>query len=161
MDHQDHDKVFFANFGAVMAVLFGIFFICIIAASMISSQDEVDPAAIALIEERIKPVAQVVTDPAALVKVSTAGASAREPLTGEQLNTQLCAGCHAAGVLGAPKDGDRAAWSQRLDAAGGVDGLVASVVNGKGAMPPKAGDPSLSEDEIRAAVQQLLEDAGI
>lgn len=161
MDHKDHDKVFFANFGAVMAVLFGIFFICIIAASLISSEDELDPAAVALVEERIKPVGQVVTDPAALVKVSAAGAAKREPLTGEQLNAQLCAGCHMAGVLGAPKTGDAAAWSQRKQAAGGIDGLVNAVVSGKGAMPPKAGDASLTEDEIRAAVELLLKEAGV
>ncbi|MES0873188.1 c-type cytochrome [Sinimarinibacterium thermocellulolyticum] len=160
MDHKDHDKVFFANFGAVMAVLFGIFFVCIIAASWISGDEQMSPAAIALVEERIRPVGKVITDPAALVKVSASAAS-RAPYTGEQLNAQLCAGCHAAGVLGAPKDGDRAAWSQRLGAAGGIDGLVASVVNGKGAMPPKAGDASLSEDEIRAAVEHLLKDAGL
>lgn len=161
MDHKDHDKVFFANFGVVMAALFGIFFICIIAASMISSEDEPDPAAIALVDERTRPVAQVVTDPQALLKVSAAAATQRAPLTGEQLNSQLCAGCHMAGVLGAPKSGDRAAWSARRDAAGGIDGLVSAVVNGKGAMPPKAGDPSLSEDEIRGAVEFMLKEAGV
>ena len=160
MDHKDHDKVFFTTFSAVMAVLFGIFFICIIAASMISGNDEPDPAAIALVDERTQPVAKVVTDPAALVKVSAA-ATERAPLTGEQLNAQLCSGCHNAGVLGAPKTGDKAAWSAVQSAAGGVDGLVRSVVSGKGAMPPKAGDPSLSEDEIRAAVELLLKQAGV
>lgn len=161
MDHKDHDKVFFANFGAVMAVLFGIFFICIFAASWISNEDEVDPAAVALVEERIQPVAQVITDPEALLKVSAAGAAKREPYTGDQLDAQLCAGCHVAGVLGAPKEGDRAAWSQRMQAAGGIDGLIDSVVNGKGAMPPKAGDPSLTEDEIRGAVEFMLKKAGV
>jgi cytochrome c5 len=160
VDHKDHDKVFFTNFSTVMTVLFGIFFICIIAASMISGRDEPDPAAVALVEERIKPVAKVVTDPAALVKVS-ATAATREPLSGEQLNSQLCAGCHNAGVLGAPKTGDKAAWAAAQSAAGGLDGLVRSVVNGKGAMPPKAGDTSLTEDEIRAAVEVLLKKAGV
>ena len=94
------------------------------------------------------------------VKVSAAAAQ-REPLSGAQLNTQLCAGCHSAGVLGAPKTGDGAAWAQRRDAAGVIDGLVSAVINGKGAMPPKAGDPSLSEDEIRGAVEFMLKEAGI
>jgi cytochrome c5 len=160
VDHKDHDKVFFTNFSAVMTVLFGIFFICIIAASMISGREEPDPAAIALVDERTKPVARVVTDPAALVKISAAAVQ-RAPLSGEQLNAQLCAGCHNAGVLGAPKTGDKAAWAAKQSAAGGLDGLVRSVVNGKGAMPPKAGDPSLSEDEIRAAVEYLLQQSGV
>lgn len=161
MDHKDHDKVFFANFGAVMAVLLGIFFICIIAASLISDDDEADPAKIALVEGRIQPIAQVITDPEALLKVSAAGAAKREPYTGEQLDAQLCAGCHLAGVLGAPKEDDRAAWSQRMQAAGGIDGLINAVVNGKGAMPPKAGDQSLTEDEIRGAVEYMLKKAGV
>ncbi|MCV5950370.1 c-type cytochrome, partial [Escherichia coli] len=51
------------------------------------------------------------------------------------LYQQACAVCHAAGVAGAPKLGDKAAWGARL--ASGVDGLTASVIKGKGAMPPK------------------------
>lgn len=160
MDHKDHDKVFFANFGAVMAGLFGIFFVCIVAASILASEDEPKPEAIALIHERVTPVGTVITDPAALVKVSAA-AVAREPYTGEQVNAQLCAGCHAAGVLGAPKTGDKATWNTRLSTEGGLDGLVDYAIKGKGAMPPKGGDASLSDDEVRAAVEFMLKQSGI
>jgi cytochrome c5 len=161
VEHKDQDKVFFANLGMVMAGLFGIFFICVIAASLISDDDDVvDPQALAQIEERIKPVGKVVTDPAALLKVSAA-APARAPMTGEQVNAKLCTGCHGAGVLGAPKIGDKAAWAARASAAGGLDGLVASATKGKNAMPPKGGDASLSEDEVRGAVQYLMKQAGI
>ncbi len=58
--------------------------------------------------------------------------------------------CHAAGVAGAPKFGDKAAWAPRLGA--GVDGLTASVIKGKGAMPPKGGSGA-SDAEIKAAVE--------
>ncbi len=58
--------------------------------------------------------------------------------------------CHAAGVAGAPKFGDKAAWAPRL--ALGVDGLTASVIKGKGAMPPKGGSGA-SDAEIKAAVE--------
>lgn len=161
MEHKDHDKVFFSNFGKVMAGLFGIFFICVIAATLISGDDEkVDPAAVAQIGERIKPVAKVVTDPAALLKVAAA-APARAPMTGEQVNAKMCAGCHGAGVLGAPKTGDKADWAARASAAGGLDGLVASATKGKNAMPPKGGDASLSDEEVRAAVEYLTKQAGI
>jgi len=161
VDHKQQDKEFFANFGKVMAFLFGIFFICIFAASFISGDDEAPNAqALALIEERIKPVGSAVTDPSALVKVSSAAAK-REPLTGEQVNTKLCNSCHGAGVLGAPKIGDKAAWAQRMSAAGGLDGLVSSAIQGKAAMPPKGGDPTLSDDEVRAAVEHMLEQTGV
>ncbi len=160
MDQNGHDKTFFANFGMVMAGLFGFFFICIVAARLLVSDKQEDPAALARVEERIKPVGTVITDPAALVKVAAA-APAREPMTGEQVNTKLCAGCHMAGVLAAPKTGDAAAWSARKSAAGGLDGLVNAALHGKNAMPPKGGDPSLSDDEIRAAVEYLLKQAGV
>ena len=60
--------------------------------------------------------------------------------------------CHAAGVAGAPKFGDKAAWAPRL--ALGVDGLTASVIKGKNAMPPKGGS-SASDAEIKAAVEYM------
>jgi cytochrome c5 len=160
VDHKQQDKEFFANFGKVMAVLFGIFFICIFAASLISDDETPNAQALAMIEERIKPVGSAVTDPSALVKVS-ATAAKREPLTGEQVDARLCSSCHGAGVLGAPKTGDKAAWAQRLSAAGGIDGLVSSAIQGKAAMPPKGGDPSLSDEEVRAAVEHMLKQTGV
>ena len=65
------------------------------------------------------------------------------------------------GVLGAPKEGDTAAWQARLSAAGGVDGLVASVINGKNAMPPRGGNHDLSDEEVKAGVQQMLKLSGL
>jgi cytochrome c5 len=78
-------------------------------------------------------------------------------VNGEALYKQACTVCHAAGVAGAPKTGDKAAWAPR--AALGVDALTASVIKGKGAMPPKGGAMSASDAEIKAAVQYLLDTA--
>lgn len=78
-------------------------------------------------------------------------------VNGEALYKQACTVCHAAGVAGAPKTGDKAAWTPR--AALGVDALTASVIKGKGAMPPKGGAMSASDAEIKAAVQYLLDTA--
>ncbi|MDP3834286.1 MAG: c-type cytochrome [Hydrogenophaga sp.] len=72
---------------------------------------------------------------------------------GEALYKQACAVCHVAGVAGAPKFGDKAAWAARVGT--GLDGLTASVIKGKGAMPPKGGSAA-SEAEIKAAVQYML-----
>jgi cytochrome c5 len=69
------------------------------------------------------------------------------------LYTQICQACHAAGVAGAPKLGDKAAWTPRL--ALGVDGLTASVIKGKNAMPPKGGSTA-SEAEIKAVVVYMV-----
>lgn len=73
---------------------------------------------------------------------------------GKAVYDKTCTVCHAAGVAGAPKLGDKAAWAPRV--ATGKDALVASVVKGKGAMPPKAGNAALTEDEIKAAIDFMV-----
>lgn len=75
---------------------------------------------------------------------------------GEALYKQSCTVCHAAGVAGAPKSGDKAAWAPRI--AQGIDALTASAIKGKGAMPPKGGSAA-SDAEIRAAVQFMVDAA--
>ena len=69
------------------------------------------------------------------------------------LYAQACAVCHAAGVANAPKLGDKAAWAPRL--ALGVDGLTASAVKGKGAMPPKGGTAA-SDADIKTVVAYMV-----
>ncbi|MHB1084980.1 MAG: c-type cytochrome [Thiobacillus sp.] len=72
---------------------------------------------------------------------------------GQQIYRQSCAFCHDKGVAGAPKIGDAAAWGPRL--AQGMDALYASSLRGKGAMPGKGGNPSLADDDVKAAVDYL------
>lgn len=72
---------------------------------------------------------------------------------GKAVYEKSCVACHAAGVANAPKLGDKAAWAPRV--ATGKDALLASVLKGKGAMPPKAGT-ALKDDEIAAAVDYML-----
>jgi cytochrome c5 len=67
---------------------------------------------------------------------------------------KVCTVCHTAGVANAPKPGDKAAWAPRIKT--GMDALLQSVIKGKGAMPPKAGNPSLSDAEIRAAIEYMV-----
>ncbi|QIM47680.1 cytochrome c5 family protein [Pusillimonas sp. DMV24BSW_D] len=73
---------------------------------------------------------------------------------GEKLYNTVCLACHAAGVAGAPKLGDKAAWEPRI--AQGLDAMVNTVISGKGAMPPKGGAVQASDAEIRAAVQFMV-----
>jgi cytochrome c5 len=69
------------------------------------------------------------------------------------LYNQVCSACHATGVAGAPKVGDKAAWTPR--AGQGVDALTASAIKGKGAMPPKGGS-SASDAEIKGVVAYMV-----
>ena len=74
---------------------------------------------------------------------------------GAKVYAMGCNACHAAGVAGAPKFGDKAAWAARSKA--GVDALVASVIKGKGAMPPKGAVGQAPADaDLRAAVEYML-----
>lgn len=70
---------------------------------------------------------------------------------GKEVYNKSCAACHAAL---SPKLGDKAAWEPRLKQ--GNDALVAAVVKGKGAMPAKGGNASLSEADIKVAVDYMV-----
>ena len=84
--------------------------------------------------------------PAAALKVAAAN-------NGEALYKQVCTACHAAGVAGAPISGDKAAWAPRIKT--GIVAMTASVIKGKGAMPPKGGSAA-SDAEIRATVEYMV-----
>lgn len=67
--------------------------------------------------------------------------------------TQLCSVCHISGVAGSPKLGDKAVWAPRI--AQGIDALTATVIAGKGAMPPRGGSTA-TDAEIRTAVAYMV-----
>ena len=70
---------------------------------------------------------------------------------------EACSACHITGAAGAPKLEDKAAWKPRI--AQGKDALYASVLKGKGAMPPKGGRADLSDDVVKAAVDYMVSQA--
>lgn len=76
---------------------------------------------------------------------------------GKAVYNATCFACHKTGVAGAPLFGDKALWAPRI--ATGMDALISSVINGKGAMPPKGGNTSLSDDDVKAAVAYMVEQA--
>ncbi len=65
-----------------------------------------------------------------------------------------CAACHATGAGGAPRTGTAAEWSARIDA--GINALYANAIKGKGAMPPKGGNASLTDAQVMAAVNHIV-----
>lgn len=98
-------------------------------------------------ELRIQPVARVQMQS---VAVKSDGA----PRSGEVVYNTICTACHAAGVAGAPKTGDKAAWAPRI--ATGMDALLNAATNGKNAMPPRGGGADLTDEELKAAVEYLV-----
>lgn len=151
-----NDTAFLRMFLMVLGALVAFTFIILIAANRITGSVEEargeDPRLRAVIAERIKPVGSV--------NVAAANAAPAAPKSGAEVVAGACNSCHGTGVLGAPKIGDKAAWSQRLSAQGGVDGLLSSAISGKGAMPPKGG-AMVSDGEIRAAIEHMLKESGV
>ena len=65
-----------------------------------------------------------------------------------------CMVCHAAGVAGAPKVGDKAAWAPRMKSS--MSALYASSIKGKNAMLPKGGNLALTDADVNAAVDYVV-----
>jgi cytochrome c5 len=76
---------------------------------------------------------------------------------GESIYNATCFACHKTGVAGAPLFGDKKLWAPRI--ATGMDAMLSSAINGKGAMPPRAGNPSLSDDDLKAAIAYMVSKA--
>jgi len=112
----------------------------------VAGSDALGPEATA---KRIAPVAKIEVVDASGPKVFK---------TGEQVYKAVCAGCHTAGVAGAHKFGDTAAWAASIKT--GLDAMVLSVIKGKNAMPAKGGNPSLDDFEITRAVVYMTNAAG-
>lgn len=94
--------------------------------------------------------------PAAAPAPAPQAAAAVNP-AGEKLYKSVCFACHATGVANAPKFGDKAAWDPFIKT--GMDAMVKVAMQGKPPMPPKGGAANASEDDIRAAVQYMVDAA--
>lgn len=108
-----------------------------------------DAMTTAAIDARVAPVAGF-----ELVDAS----APQEFLTGDAVYEQVCAACHTSGVAGAPVLGNAGEWAPRLEK--GYDTLLASSINGLGAMPPKGGAAHLSDFEIERAMVYLANESG-
>jgi len=80
--------------------------------------------------------------------------SASPARTGKEIVEARCIKCHGTGVDGAPKIGDRAAWTPRMKE--GLDVVVRSAIHGHGAMPPRGGMADLTDAEIRSAIVYMF-----
>jgi cytochrome c5 len=78
-------------------------------------------------------------------------------MTGEQVFNSVCTACHTAGVMGAPKFGDKAAWAPRIKQ--GEATLVQHALHGIRMMPARGGKSSLTDGEVKAAVHYMVSHA--
>ncbi len=98
------------------------------------------------------PEAKAAAPAAVAVAAPAAGKS------GEEVYKAVCSMCHAAGLMNAPKFGDKAQWEPRIKQ--GQDVLVSNATKGIRAMPAKGGNPSLSDAEVAGAVKYMANAAG-
>jgi len=130
---------------------------------------ETDPNQSAQVAERIAPAADVYagnTGRAAMQAAAEAAAKAAASQVayggttdGKTIYGHLCTSCHTAGVAGAPKLGDKALWAPRI--AQGLDTLIKHATEGYHGpdgnfMPPKGGNPALTDAQIKAAVTWIV-----
>ncbi len=153
MAHESENQNHFVKvfIGVLIALTVFSVFCAVLARSLDPGNTPDDKILRAALLERIKPVASVNTSEADIQTAAVATAAPAE-LTAEEMVATGCAACHQAGVAGAPKIDDDAEWAKRREA--GLEALVASVINGKGGMPPRAGT-QYTDEQLTLAVQQL------
>lgn len=126
---------------ALICVLVGL-----ISATFAQAQDMSEEA----IKKRIQPVGSVHVAGAQAETAAAAG-----PRSGADVYNASCNACHGPGVLGAPKVGDAAAWGPRLEK--GFDTVLQNAINGFNAMPPRGTCASCSDEDIKAAIEHMIE----
>jgi cytochrome c5 len=166
---RQQDQQFFDSFMLVLGILMGVAVGLFFLARIISIDTEGvfvqdDPEVQAAIEERIRPIGRVILMGSAEAQAAAAAVVATAPvatvMSGPQVYNMACIVCHASpGVGGAPPLGDTAAWAERI--AQGAETLNRHALEGfqgnTGFMPAKGGRVDLSDEEITAAVEYMVE----
>jgi cytochrome c5 len=164
-----HDRRFFDIFmlilGILIAVAVGIY---LLAESITDRTPGAESEAVfqAEVRQRIAPIGEVVMpgeEAAARAEAETVPTPTpvAATLSGPQVYNQACIACHGAGVAGAPVVGDASVWEARI--AKGMETLYDHSLNGfqgdAGYMPPKGGRTDLSDEEVVAAVDYMVEES--
>jgi cytochrome c5 len=153
-DHDEHSS-FIKTPQQLIVVILASFLVPIIGIIMlvqlVVSRPSAEPAAMTpeKIAARLKPVSGI-----------EMGAPAAAPgaRSGEAIVKATCSACHATGVAKAPKLGDKNDWGPHIKM--GLSAMVQTAIKGKGGMPPKGGDTSLTEQEVTRAVIFMANSAG-
>lgn len=164
-EHQD--QIFLQNFIIILVMLLGMVAIFVIIARTVGINE------VAIAKQRAEKIA-VVTQPVGSVKLSgirtTTTASTQdntpaieedaEPVDpGKKVYDSLCFSCHSTGLANIPQLGDSAAWADRI-AQGNLllyERAIKGFTGESGmAMPAKGGNATLSDDEVRAAVDYMI-----
>ncbi|MEO7066114.1 MAG: c-type cytochrome [Rhodanobacter sp.] len=172
MNKADHETG--RQFAIMISLLIVTAAIIMLVASLVyhHEPEETDPNVPAATAARIAPVAGVYagdTGRAAMQAASDAANKAAASQVayggttdGKEIYDHLCTSCHTAGIAGAPKLGDKSMWAPRL--AQGIDTLVKHAIDGYHGpdgnfMPPKGGNPALTDEQVTNAVHWIADQA--
>jgi cytochrome c5 len=144
------------NFGTALIALSIIFFIIFGTYagfnSLITNSYDTHPNTLA---QRLKPIGLVYqVGDIDITKVVSAPKSSKKARSGKTIYSASCQACHATGVAGAPKFGNKTVWKARI--ALGLDALMKTAINGKGAMPPRGTCGDCSDKELKNAVEYMI-----
>jgi len=167
------DRAFLKSFAGLIVALVALTVVLFVVAQIIggkTSKTVENTADAKAVAERIKPVGELTVGAAQAEKVATASSNAVMDAIipsanaagaddhGKKIYDTTCMACHAAGVAGAPKLGDKAAWAPRI--AQGADTLHTHAIKGfqgkAGMMPPKGGNMSAKDEDVKAAVDYMV-----
>jgi cytochrome c5 len=152
--HDEHTS-FIKTPRQLVIVIVLAFVVPVVLISMIASlaTRSVEPGPGATSEEaiaqRLKPVGEVVV---------AEGSDQPGQRSGKEIVDSVCAACHTTGLLNAPKIGDTAAWAPLIKQ--GFDHLTATAIKGIRQMPPRGGNPDLTDIEVARAVAYLANQSG-
>jgi len=147
---------FFVGSLITFAILFGLIQIILSnskdAGKHVTAPESMEAEAV---EERIKPVAEVTVGEPPVIEAPAVETTEVAAGPGAQIVTQVCSACHAAGLMQSPKLGNADDWAPRIEK--GIQVLYQSAINGLNMMPAKGGRADLSDDDIKAAVDHMLQ----
>ncbi|HUO82038.1 MAG TPA: c-type cytochrome [Gammaproteobacteria bacterium] len=170
-ESRHEDRVFFDTFMLILGGLVAFSAVIYVIARIIAANTQVaylaeNEAVRAQLAQRIEPVGRVALageEPPGPEQSAPTVVAQAEPaeaaMTGPQVYNSACLACHASGAAGAPMMGDKAVWEPRL--AKGMEVLVKHAIEGfqgeTGFMPPKGGRTDLSDEEVTAAAEYMVE----
>ena len=162
-------NVFSMVIGLLVAIAIALFALArIVAGETQDRQVVADADYVKNVEHRVEPFAQVAVagqDNTALAIKPDAGSTAQAgagtaelPKTGEALFQQTCSACHGAGIAGAPKAGDKAAWGPRISKGSSTlyDHAIHGFQGSAGVMPAKGGRTDAPDDLVKQAVDYMV-----
>ncbi len=165
-------NVFSMVIGLLVVIAIGIFALARVVAGETQDKQVLEESGyLRSVDARLQPVGKeavagqdnsalaIKADAGAAAQAGSAGAGPALPKSGDETFQQVCSACHGAGIAGAPKAGDKAAWGPRI--AKGKDVLYDHALKGfqgsSGVMPAKGGRADLTDDLVKAAVDHMVD----